>query len=303
MEDCVDASLDPAAGHSPETPIHQQPSADNLLAELDQLSQTADRLQTDVEPVGALEQWAQLGMMAAAVAHEINGLLTPLTGYADLALASPDNPRLRDRALRSASESGRQAAAVLDAVLELSRAATRNERLSGNCFLTPASESCTATRLIDQWHQLAAGLSAHDRVSSRIDSSLTSEVSLVIPLSMTQIILGNLLRNALKAAPDSQITLYLTQEAGNPVIFVQDNGPGISEAVQDRLFDWGVSSNDKPDGKSGHGIGLALARALAVRAGGDLLLDDCGPKHDGQSDQRGPHTSSGACFKLILPAA
>jgi signal transduction histidine kinase len=64
---------------------------------------------------------------------------------------------------------------------------------------------------------------------------------------------------------------------------VSDNGPGLPERAKDRLFQ-PFAGSGRPDGA---GLGLAIARELAIGHGGDLTLVESG--------------SAGAVFELRLP--
>jgi signal transduction histidine kinase len=57
--------------------------------------------------------------------------------------------------------------------------------------------------------------------------------------------------------------------AGRVLIEVSDNGPGLPAAVRDRVFEPGVS--DKA-GRSSTGLGLAIARELVDKMGGDIAV-------------------------------
>jgi hypothetical protein len=72
----------------------------------------------------------------------------------------------------------------------------------------------------------------------------------------------NLLKNAadaiLKAKQDGRISVRSTRGNPNGVrIVVEDDGPGIPEAIQNRIFDPGFSTKTR-----GWGLGLALARRI-----------------------------------------
>jgi signal transduction histidine kinase len=83
-------------------------------------------------------------------------------------------------------------------------------------------------------------------------------------------ILGNLLDNACKWARGN-VALSLRQSAGELEICVQDDGPGIDEAMRDTVLRRGARLDESV---SGHGLGLAIvADAVAVYGGSLQLLN------------------------------
>lgn len=90
------------------------------------------------------------------------------------------------------------------------------------------------------------------------------------------LVLSNLLRNALEAAPAGS-AVTLAADAPDPSTSrttwrVDDAGPGLPEAIRARLFQPCRSS--KP---SGSGIGLAISAQIARRIGADLALEHSSP--------------------------
>ena len=61
-------------------------------------------------------------------------------------------------------------------------------------------------------------------------------------------------------------------ESGSFEIHVLDNGPGITEADAEKLFDYGWRGISPRPEVTGEGIGLWIAKAVAKRHGGDLKL-------------------------------
>ena len=105
-------------------------------------------------------------------------------------------------------------------------------------------------------------------------------------------ILVNLFRNAREAIEgrlDGERTGWVRLSAaavdGLVRMRVADNGPGVPERAQERLFQPFVGSGRR----GGTGLGLAIARDLARANGGELELVETGP--------------DGAAFELTLPAA
>jgi len=101
---------------------------------------------------------------------------------------------------------------------------------------------------------------------------------------LRQVVLA-LLTNALEAQPDGGwVGLGGERENGAVRVWVEDEGPGIPPGVEGHLFEPGFST--RPDAR---GMGLAVARAIARRHGGDLRLDEA--------------PGDGSRFVLELPAA
>ena len=69
------------------------------------------------------------------------------------------------------------------------------------------------------------------------------------------------------------LSLRAERRDGAVELIVEDDGPGIPEELQPRLF------SPFSSGGSGTGLGLAIARALAQAAGGDLTCTSSDPGH------------------------
>jgi signal transduction histidine kinase len=81
------------------------------------------------------------------------------------------------------------------------------------------------------------------------------------------------------------ISISLEQRDETSLIRIADNGPGVPERVQARMFQ-PFSGSGRPDGA---GLGLAIARELAQAHGGDVVLVETGPM--------------GTTFEVRLPGA
>ncbi|MEI9938657.1 MAG: ATP-binding protein [Pseudomonadota bacterium] len=89
-----------------------------------------------------------------------------------------------------------------------------------------------------------------------------------------EIVLTNLLGNALKFSPDgSQISVRVWSEGARIGFDVADNGPGIAESELERIFDrfYQVEGSERRR-QGGAGIGLALAKKLVDLHGGSLSV-------------------------------
>ena len=98
----------------------------------------------------------------------------------------------------------------------------------------------------------------------------------------------NLLENARRYAA-SEVELALYQEGGFAVIEVKDQGPGVPQEFQSRIFEpfYRLPGASEQDG--GVGLGLALVQSIARRHGGSASCRNS--------------AGGGACFVLRLPVA
>lgn len=81
-------------------------------------------------------------------------------------------------------------------------------------------------------------------------------------------VLNNLLKNALQALPDEKqgmLEVILSEEG---LLQVRDNGPGIPEAVQARVFSPNFTTKS-----SGMGLGLAMCKNIMDAAGGRIWFE------------------------------
>ena len=82
-------------------------------------------------------------------------------------------------------------------------------------------------------------------------------------------LMGNLLDNACKFAI-SQVEVRLRRVANQLIIQVEDDGPGIDEALQAKVIQRGV----RADNSGGQGIGLSVCAEIIDSYGGQLRIGD-----------------------------
>ncbi|MEA2011399.1 MAG: HAMP domain-containing sensor histidine kinase [Actinomycetota bacterium] len=114
-----------------------------------------------------------------------------------------------------------------------------------------------------------------------LDKSTTAEVDLPVyvkvwsdPVRLRQI-LRNLVENARKYGGDELHIYGEERREGTYTVIVADNGAGIPEADQERIFEH-FEQLSKGDARleQGVGLGLPIARKLARAMGGDLWYED-----------------------------
>lgn len=102
------------------------------------------------------------------------------------------------------------------------------------------------------------------------------------------LIVSNLIQNGLRFRRKA-LDVALRQDGDDLVIMVKDDGPGIAPEHHDTIFER-YRQATVLDGheRKGHGLGLAGARILARRLGGDITVDSV--------------PGQGATFRLVIPS-
>lgn len=133
------------------------------------------------------------------------------------------------------------------------------------------------------------GLAAEE--CSMSDASLQVDVSTLNVKGVSRLlrrVLRNLLENAHRHAA-GDVTLELLQEGKEAVLRVLDQGPGVPEALRERIFEPFFRLPGASERDGGVGLGLALVRSIVLRHGGSVRCST-GPQ-------------GGACFEVRLPLA
>lgn len=101
-------------------------------------------------------------------------------------------------------------------------------------------------------------------------------------------VLSNLLNNAVRYTPQGGvITVRVAREGDGVTIAVRDNGVGIAPEALPRIFEM-FNRGHRPNGETGLGIGLALARRMAEMHGGTVTAHSDGAGHGSEFTVRLP---------------
>jgi len=98
--------------------------------------------------------------------------------------------------------------------------------------------------------------------------------------------LRNLLENARRYGGED-ILIEVGQAAGRAVVKVCDRGPGVPEALRERIFESFYRLPGHAEQAGGVGLGLSLVKQIAERHGGSVRCD--------------ARVGGGSCFELSLP--
>lgn len=125
------------------------------------------------------------------------------------------------------------------------------------------------------------------RVAASIDTTAVSAAPVLGDTDDLRRLVRNLLENAVRHAA-GRVVLRLGAAAGVTRLTVADDGPGVPVSDRERVFDRFVGGDPARARGAGHGLGLAIAREIALRHGGGLLVTD-------------EPALGGAAFEVTLP--
>ncbi|WP_276353446.1 HAMP domain-containing sensor histidine kinase [Cohnella caldifontis] len=118
------------------------------------------------------------------------------------------------------------------------------------------------------------------RIDARVALPDPAPAVLGTELAMRRI-LGNLLDNAIRHSPEGGVVRIeaAAEGPGRLKIVVADEGEGVPRQERERIFErfYRVDPSRRRDG-SGGGLGLAIAKALVEKLGGEIGVEDGVPK-------------------------
>ena len=223
------------------------------------------------------EKLASLGRLAAGIAHEVRNPLGVIRASATMVQESFDPA---DEAYR-ACQFIREETDRLDGLVKSLLGFARPTELRAS--------SCSAEKLFDRVLQLAdaslrdRGIEARRHVDPGL-GELRGDPDLLAQLLL------DLVTNAIEAqGHGGAVELRARASGGDALLEVADAGPGIPRAEAQRIFEPFYTTKPR-----GTGLGLSMARRIAVAHGGSLeAVEGRGAAPDG----------AGACLCARLPLA
>ncbi|MGK3988347.1 ATP-binding protein [Sorangium sp. So ce136] len=259
---------------------------ESLRAKIAEVERYAADLKRAQERLVRSERLASVGRLSAGLAHEIGNPIAAILGLQELLLAGGLTPaEERDFVERMKRETERIHRILRD-LLDFARPAAPGAGDAGEAGEEPSGAVADA---VDDVVSLVAPQKAFRGVELARD--VAPDVP-PVPLShgrLVQVLL-NLLLNAADAVPrargGARVALRASRAAdGAARIEVEDNGPGIAEAVRDTLFEPFITTKQVGEGT---GLGLAVCRGLVEAAGGSIAVEQ--------------GEGGGARFVVLLPA-
>jgi PAS domain S-box-containing protein len=230
-----------------------------------------------------------LGTLAGGIAHDLNNVLSPILGYAELALEATPAGGANAGPLAQILESAERAKALVRQILAFSRTGEPERR--------PLALRGVVQEALGL---LRASLPATTEIRTRLARGNDTVVG--NPTELYQAVL-NLCTNAAQALDDQEGTIEVALEpvdldlplaaVGGELrpgawlrFCVRDDGHGMDEGVQQRIFDPFFTTKRESQGT---GLGLAVVYGIITRHGGRMRVESAPGK--------------GSAFEIWLPRA
>lgn len=221
----------------------------------------------------SLDERIHIERFAADLSHELKNPVSAIRAATEVLLeGAASDEEARNRFLGRIDEASRRLEGLIEDVLALARLEARHREM------TPEK-----VRVADVIREAVKGQTAALE-DKRIECRLTlNSVELQAAGTWVRRAVENLLVNAIRYSPAGEIiVIELTGHDDRAVVTVRDAGPGVSEAMRDRLFERFVTDRREPNQT---GLGLAIVRTVAELHDGNVTLLD---------------SEKGACFRLDL---
>ncbi len=263
---------DPAGRVRPRTLAALGAAAERLRGPL-ALAEADQRLaQLDLE-IRRLDRMATLGSLVAEVVHEIRNPLVSVKTFLQLLPERDQDPEFTESFLQVARDELQRIERLLNVVLQHGRP-PRAARSEEHAVLAEAFDSL-----------LHLVRFRADEREVRLESELEAELpDLALGADSLRQALLNLAMNAIEATPpQGAVTLRGRMAKGAVEVVVDDEGPGVPEALRAQLLAPFYSTKPERPG----GLGLSITARIVTEAGGRLLIEDA--------------PGGGARFRLHLP--
>ncbi len=202
----------------------------------------------------------------ANMSHEIRTPLNGIMGFIELLQRQETDPKKIDY-LDIIQNSSKSLLVVINDILDLSKIEGGNMQIETIDF-----------DLEQDLHELLSFFrSIADTNNIRLNFEYPSALSTHVhtdPLRLKQV-LSNLISNAIKFSPqDSAITITLHREGEIIHISIQDEGIGISEEAQQRIFNpFEQAEISTTRNYGGTGLGLSISKKLIELLGGEIQVE------------------------------
>ncbi|MAG58693.1 MAG: hypothetical protein CMJ83_20585 [Planctomycetes bacterium] len=221
-----------------------------------QLKAVLAELEEAQEKLVSQEKMAALGTLAGGIAHEFNNLLGGIRGCADDLLSEAEDDDVRET-LAVIVRAARRGRTIVEGLQHFSQSGSR------------APRPVDVEGVVNDVVKLLTPMAAERDVALRIAGAHGLGVVIADKGELHQVLL-NLVLNAVQAAPaGSTVDVTLAATDVGVAVEVLDRGPGIPDAIRERVFEPFYTTRER---EGGTGLGLAISHGIVAGLGGTLGL-------------------------------
>jgi len=218
------------------------------------------------------ERLATIGRMASSISHDLRHSLAAVMANAEFLCESNLTPGQREDLYAEIRIAVAQMTDLIESLLEFSRTRESLHPSYGD-IRSALDRAVQGVKAHPEFQRIRIRISGEGSTEGWFDFKKLERAFL------------NLLLNACEVVPagSGKIDIALRRQGESLEIRIEDNGPGIADAVRDRLFEPFVSHGKE----NGTGMGLTVVQKILQDHGGDVAVEQTSP--------------SGTTFRINIP--
>ncbi|QCR21108.1 HAMP domain-containing sensor histidine kinase [Pontibacter sp. SGAir0037] len=236
-------------------------STENLNSRLPEINQPSDELSELTATLNTFLNRLESGVnnqkqFLKNVSHELKTPLAAILGEAELGLEKEKEPEEYQHVLKKIARSTSELSSVIEGLLLISGLNNKDPKTTFRSFRLDELLWEVLEKLHFKYPEA--------EVETLIEVGDSDGMQLHSHPELIATALTNIVDNALKFSNEQQVTITIKLSTRRElVLLVQDNGPGIPEQEQDKIFDLFYRGSNTQFLKPGHGIGLSLTKHIA----------------------------------------
>ena len=244
--------------------------------EVAEVTKTFDRMRKNLQKTQRelldAERLATIGRMASSISHDLRHSLAAVIANAEFLCESNLTPGQREDLYAEIRIAVNQMTELIESLLEFSRTRESLRPTYGD-VRSAVDRAVQGVKAHPEFQRIRIRISAEGPTEGWFDFKKLERALL------------NLLLNACEVVPaeSGKIDVELKRKGESLEIRIEDNGPGIAEAVRDRLFEPFVSHGKE----NGTGMGLTVVQKILQDHGGDVTVERT--------------SASGTTFRVNIP--
>ena len=244
--------------------------------EVAEVTGTFDRMRKNLQKTHRelldAERLATIGRMASSISHDLRHSLAAVMANAEFLCESNLTPGQREDLYAEIRIAVAQMTDLIESLLEFSRTRESLHPSYGD-IRSALDRAVQGVKAHPEFQRIRIRISGEGSTEGWFDFKKLERAFL------------NLLLNACEVVPagSGKIDIELRRKGESLEIRIEDNGPGIADAVRDRLFEPFVSHGKE----NGTGMGLTVVQKILQDHGGDVAVEQT--------------SASGTTFRINIP--